>query len=449
MNALPFQQVWLILFLILAPTTTVWAQVERISIDTEENQAGGDSYQASISDDGSVIVFRSNAGNLVVGDTNEWPDIFVRDQSAGTTERVSLTTNGEQTTSYSKAPHVSGDGRIIVYEGRSGGITTVFVHDRIAGTHVSPLPDTTNGAASPPTQARVDPKVSGDGRFVVFQTDSTLQNLFPDSIRPAADDGDTDPDIFVYDLQTAPTPPIQRISRLSNGDSLNADNRNPVLNTTGQFAAFESFSDLLVGDANNHADILHKDRQSGLLQLVSATPTGDSGNAASLEPDLSGDGNFVAFRSGASDLVPGDTNDRLDIFVRDLSAGTTERVSVSSNGDQADQNSFEPSISNDGRYVVFRSNATNLVPDDTNLRTDIFVHDRDTGETARASHSAGVEANGNSSRPAISGDGRWIVFESDADNLVVNDTNEARDIFRVANPLFAPLRFAQTGDEHE
>ena len=425
------------------------AQVERISVDSAGTQASGDSYQASVSDDGSVIAFRSNADNLVAADTNEWPDIFVRDLNNVTTERVSLTAAGTQSTSYSKAPDISGDGQIVVYEGRSGGITTVFVHDRLAGTHISPLPDTISGTPSPPNQARVDPTVSGDGRFFVFQTDSTLQNVFPASIRPSADDSDTDSDIFVYDLQTVPTPAIQRISRLSNDDSLDADNRNPELSETGQFAVFESYSELLASDGNNHPDILHKDRQSLLLQLVSATPTGDSGNAASLEPAISGNGNFVAFRSGASNLVGGDTNARLDIFVRDLSAGITERVSVASDGTEADQNSFEPSISKDGRYVVFRSNASNLVPDDTNQRTDIFVHDRQSGLTARASQPATGESDGNSSRPAISGDGRWIVFESDATNLVIDDTNEARDIFRVANPLFDPTRSALRGDGNE
>lgn len=449
MTGSPLKQAALIVLLASAPASAVVAQIERISVDSDENQAAGDSYQASISDNGTVIAFRSNAANLVAGDTNEWPDIFVRDLATGATERVSLTTSGAESSSYSKAPDVSGDGQIVVYEGRSGGITTVFVHDRVAASNSSPLPDTTNGSASPPNQARVDPRISGDGSFLVFQTRSTLQNAYPGSIRPIPDDNDTDPDVFVYDLQSAPTPPIQRISRLTNGDSLDADHRNPDLSTTGQFAVFESFSELLPDDANNQADVLHKDRQSGLLQLVSVTSTGASGNAASLEPAISGDGNLVAFRSAASDLVTGDTNARLDIFVRDMSAGTTERVSVSSSGDEANQNSHEPSISNDGRYVVFRSNASNLVPNDTNLRTDVFVHDRDTGTTAIASRPPGGQADGNSSHPEISGDGRWIVFESDATNLVIDDTNEARDVFRVANPLFAPPRSATPGDEND
>jgi Tol biopolymer transport system component len=425
------------------------AQVERISVDSSGQQAAGDSYQSTVSSDGTVVAFRSNAANLVAGDTNEWPDIFVRDLTTNSTVRVSLTETGTQTSSYSKAPSISGDGEIVVYEGRSVGVVTVFVHDRPSSTNVSIVPDTLGMQAIAPAQGRVDPVISSDGSIVAFQTDSTLQNAYPEQIRPVNDDMDTAPDIFLYDLQTVPTPAIQRVSRLSNGDSLDGDNRNPTLSNDGRFIAFESFSDLLADDSNNDADILHKDRQSGLLQLVSATPAGTSGNGTSLEPALSADGSLVAFRSSASDLVTGDSNDRLDIFVRDLTSGTTELVSVASDGSQADQNSFEPDLSGDGRYVVFRSNASNLVLDDLNQRTDIFVHDRDRGLTQRVGQPPGGESNGNSTNPSISEDGRWIVFESDASNLVTGDSNRARDIFRAANPLFEATRSGEHGADHE
>ena len=425
------------------------AQVTRLSVGDGGAEANGDSYQAEVSYDGSVVVYRSNADNLVLNDTNTWPDIFLRDVAAATTERISLTTAGTQTTSYSKEPSISSDGQTIVYEGRSGGITTVFVFDRLTAVTLNPLPDTLNGSPTAAAQARVDPNISGDGSVFVFQTDSTLQNAFPTSIRPVNDDADTLPDIFVYDLVTNPTPSIQRISRLSNGDSLDGDNRNPILSETGQFAVFESFSDLLPTDANNRGDILHKDRQTGVLQLVSATPLGASGNADSLEPAISADGDVVAFRSGASNLVAGDTNGRLDIFVRDMTGALTERISIASDGSQANQNSFEPAISGNGRWVVFRSNASNLVADDTNNRTDIFVHDRTNGVTARVGQPPAGESNGNSSHPSISGDGQWIVFESDATNLIAGDTNRARDIFRAPNPLFAVKATAASGVGHE
>lgn len=419
------------------------AQIERVSVASDGSQADNGSYQAVISDDGSVIAFRSSATNLIAGDTNAWPDIFLRDLVAGTTERISLTTGGGQVSSYSKAPSISSDGQIIAFEGRSGGITTVQVFDRTTGTVADPLPDTFSGTATEPAQARVDPAVSGDGRLFVFATTSTLANLFPASIRPVTTDSDTTPDIYLYDLDTTPTPRVERVSNLSDSNEINADNRNPAPSETGQYVVFESFSDQLNNDSNSEGDILLKDRNSGLLQLVSVTPAGVSGNAASLEGAVSDDGNVVAFRSDASDLVTGDTNDRLDIFVRDISAETTVRVSVASDGTQANQNSLEPDISGDGRFVVFRSNATNLVPDDSNERPDVFVHDRMTGTTARVGQPPGDEADGGSANPAISGDGQWIVFESDASNLVTGDTNEARDIFRAPNPLFTAVTAAQ------
>ena len=437
----------LLLLLSLTPLCgSAAAQVERISLATDGTQADKGSYQAVVSDDGSVIAYRSNATNLVETDTNEWSDIFLRDLTAGTTERISLTPGGDQTASYSKAPSISADGQRIVFEGRPSGfsgITTVVVFDRATDTVLDPLPDTLSGAATTPAQARNDPSISGDGRFFVFQTDSPLTNAFPSSIRPTTTDSDTLPDVYLYELDTLTTPPLEHVSRFTDSPDLSAelqaDNRNPFLSETGRYVVFESFSDQLADDDNNQADILRKDRDTGLLQLVSATQAGTSGNAASLEPAVSDDGNVVAFRSGASDLVAGDTNGRLDIFVRDVSANVTERVSIASDGSEANQNSFEPDISGDGRFVVFRSNATNLVPGDTNQRPDIFVHDRLSGATERIGQPPGRQSNGSSANPSISGDGRWIVFESDATNLVLNDTNEARDVFRAPNPLF-PVR---------
>ena len=173
----------LLLLLSLTPLCgSAAAQVERISLATDGTQADKGSYQAVVSDDGSVIAYRSNATNLVETDTNEWSDIFLRDLTAGTTERISLTPRGDQTASYSKAPSISADGQRIVFEGRLSGfsdITTVVVFDRATDTVLDPLPDTVSGVATTPARARNDPSISGDGRFFVFQTVSPLTNAFP------------------------------------------------------------------------------------------------------------------------------------------------------------------------------------------------------------------------------------------------------------------------------
>lgn len=164
--------------------------------------------------------------------------------------------------------------------------------------------------------------------------------------------------------------------------------------------------------------------------LVSIGSQNAQGTGPSDEPAISGNGLFVAFVSAADNLVAGDTNESLDIFVFDRQLQQTTRVSVSSRGTEANASSFSPSISGDGRYVAFVSDADNLVPNDTNEVGDIYVHDRQTGQTKRISMTSdGIEANGDNLSPAMSADGQVVVFESYASNLVPDDTNDQQDIF--------------------
>jgi hypothetical protein len=156
----------------------------------------------------------------------------------------------------------------------------------------------------------------------------------------------------------------------------------------------------------------------------------EQGNLDSLDPSVSADGRFVAFASSAFNLVPCDTNGTLDVFVHDRHTGETTRVSVDSNGKQGNSASASPSISADGRFVAFLSLASNLVRGDTNGTQDVFVHDRDTGETTRVNvDSNGNEATNESARPSISADGRFVAFGSLASDLVPCDTNDANDVF--------------------
>jgi Tol biopolymer transport system component len=280
--------------------------------------------------------------------------------------------------------------------------------------------------------------MSGDGRFVAFVTRDSLQGAWPTTIRPPNDDSNTTFDVFVYDRDTQPTPPIERVSRLSDGTGLDVDSRAPSLSDDGNRIAFETYSELILDDGNNAPGIVVRNRQTDSLDVVSQALDSSSGDGPSFDPAVAGNGSIVAFRSAATNLVAGDTNARHDIFVRDLAGSTTTRVSVATGGGQANGHSADPSVSDDGRFVAFRSDASNLVPADTNGRADIFVHDRTTGTTVRVGQPSGSESNGSSAAPAISGDGAWVVFESDATNLVPGDDNAARDIFRVPNPLATP-----------
>ena len=205
-----------------------------------------------------------------------------------------------------------------------------------------------------------------------------------------------------------------------------------------RFVAFDSLaSDLVGGDLNGVRDAFVHDRSTHTTTIVSVSTAGVQGDLASYEPSISGDGRFVAFGSGATTLVAGDTNDHDDVFVRDTLLGQTVRVSVkSTTGNQGDGNSglAGVAISSDGRFVVFDSAATNLVGGDTNGSVDVLVHDRQQNTTTRVSlSSAGLQGNNDSGASiggvSISGDGRFVAFASQASNLVPGDLNLGSDVF--------------------
>jgi Tol biopolymer transport system component len=223
----------------------------------------------------------------------------------------------------------------------------------------------------------------------------------------------------------------ERVSVDSAGNQANDFIFEPAISADGRFVGFYSGADNLVpGDTNDASDIFVHDRRTGLTERVSVDSAGNQGNSASFElPAISAHGRFVAFVSDASNLVPGDTDDT-DVFVHDRKTGVTQLVSIDSAGNQGNGFSFAPAISAHGRFVAFDSSADNLVPGDTNDFHDVFVHDRRTGVTERVSvDSAGNQGNEGSGGPAISADGRFVAFNSFADNLVPGDTNGGSDVF--------------------
>ena len=279
-------------------------------------------------------------------------------------------------------------------------------------------------------QASQHPSISADGRYVAFVSKSS--NLVS---------GDTNGkwDVFVRDRVDGST---ERVSTSRSGvegnyDSGSADG-GAAISADGRFVAFWSrATNLVAGDTNSRCDVFVRDRATGAIERVSvasdgAQATSDSGMDRS--PSISADGRFVAFASSAANLVPGDTNNKLDVFVRDRELGTTERVSVASDGAQGNFASDVyggQAISADGRFVLFESDATNLVPGDTNHVTDVFVRDRRTGTTERLSVStSGVEGNGSSHLGSISPDGGFVAFSSVASNFVTVDPPDwTSDVF--------------------
>jgi Tol biopolymer transport system component len=217
------------------------------------------------------------------------------------------------------------------------------------------------------------------------------------------------------------------------GQQANGGSSFPAISAGGRFVAFESrASNLVPGDTNHRADVFVRDRLAQVTRRVSVGPGGRQGNGESSEPVTSADGRFVAFTSLASNLVSGDTNGTYgyDVFVRDRMAQVTRRVSVGPGGQQANRASYSPAISADGRFVTFLSAASNLVAGDTNGDTDVFVRDRVAQLTRRVSVGpGGHQANEDSFDSAISAHGRFVAFGSLAGNLVAGDTNHTYDVF--------------------
>ncbi len=373
---------------------------------------------------------------VVVLTAGLWPAAFPAShaQNTGSTFLVSISEYGVMPVSTAYYPAISYDGRYVTFSSDADLLvpedtnrrTDVFVRDMQTGSITLVSVDVDGQASGLPGQQPVVPTaISGDGRYVAF--DSIATNL-------VHGDNNGQSDVFVHDLQTGLT---SRVSLASDGSEANAPSQRPVLSANGRYVAFYSTaSNLVAGDTNNKADVFVHDRQSNTTRRVSLAADGSEGNAESGLPSISADGRFVAFASAASNLVADDTNNKMDVFVRDIGLQQTWRVSVASDGSEANAASLSPAISANGRFVVFKSKASNLVADDSNSTYDIFLHDRYTGTTSRVSlASDGSEGNsysglpGPDDLPAISGDGRYVVFASAASNLVTADTNESVDIF--------------------
>ena len=257
------------------------------------------------------------------------------------------------------------------------------------------------------------PAISADGRYVVFESEAS--NL-------VAGDTNGTGDVFVHDRQTGET---TRVSVDSSGAEANGSSEASAISGDGRYVAFSSYaSNLVSGDTNGMIDIFVHDRQTGQTTRVSVNSSRAQANdnSSDFHVAISWDGRYVAFQSDASNLVTGDTNGMGDVFVHDRQTGQTTRVSVASGGTEANASSSGPDLSDDGRYVAFSSSATNLVSGDTNGKTDVFVHDLQTGATTRVSvNSFGVQANMGGGGAEISGDGRYVMFSSHSYNLITED----------------------------
>lgn len=449
-------------FIFIACGTVSAADNTTVCISNSANGSGSnrDSSGASISVDGNYIAFSSYADNLVPNDTNGHSDVFVYDVNSGKITRVSVSSNGSEPNYNSYQPSISADGRYIAFmsyatnlvEGSNDYYSNIFVHDRNTGAttriSVSPTGEDADGNSFAPS-------ISADGRYIAFV--SYAHNL--------VNDGSTreyyGTNIFVHD----------RISRITknitvlNTDELYYYYGQPSISSDGRYIAFTSgisgpvacaVASSLDNNLNefeddplpNYSKVLVYDRITGITENIGVSSTGEEANEDCSEPSISADGRYVTFSSYADNLVSGDNNQMIDIFVRDRLLGTTNRVSISSTGEEADYDSCSSSISSDGTHVAFVSWATNLVTGDNNDCADVFVRDLISGTTKRISVSyRGEEANDSSYgyssynpysnsdyRPSLNNNGSLAIFSSYATNLVPFDNNGYTDVF-----LYGPV----------
>jgi archaellum component FlaF (FlaF/FlaG flagellin family) len=369
-----------------ATATAFGYQTELVNVDSVGQRGVGTSRFPSVHSGGTIVGFDSRAATLVPGDTNGHSDVFVRATLLPRTIRVSVNNNGQQGNGDSLRPSLDDSARLAAFE-----------------SHATNL-------------------VEGDTNGVQ--------------------------DVFVRGLLANPNAGTRRVSVSSAGAEANGFSGTASISADGRFVAFTSVaSNLVAGDTNAAGDIFVRDLGSGQTSRVSVGRRGAQGDGLSSLASISGDGRYVAFVSAASNLVKGDTNNADDVFVHDRATGRTTRVSVAEGGSQANANSSGPSISEDGRWVAFSSDASNLVPGDTNGRSDVIVYDVANGVPTRASaSSSGAQANDGSGSPAISADGRYVAYSSGATNLVPGDTNRMDDVFRWERDTLQTERWSVASD---
>lgn len=399
--------------------------VELLDVNSAGVQSNVGARAPSLSGDASSVAFASEADNLVSGDTNGIPDVFVRDRDTGITQRVSIDDQGQEANGFGFYYAISRRGRYVAYDslatnlvpGDINGKSDIFLRDldlqRTTRVSLSSLGAEANGHSERPA-------LSGDGRFVVFTSAAT--NLVPI-------DTNNRQDVFVRDRLLGVT---ELVSISTAGGQGNHDSTKATISDDGRYCAFESRATNLdpAHPTQQVTSIYLRDRTALTTTMLGLTSAGQVANAYVHDAMVSGSGTHVAFVSGASDIVPGDTNAVQDVFVTDLLGGITERVSLGPGGAQVTGFVALNSISFDGRFVGMRSPAPELISGGSNGRLQVYLRDRSSGRNYLMSQSlTGQHGLDDSNAVVTSDDGRFVAFESDAPNLLPGTPDQWRDIF--------------------
>ena len=393
--------------------------IECVSVNTDGTGNGGaDQYVRNpVSADGRYVAFSSSSSQLVAGDVNGFDDVFVRDRLTGTNVLISVASDGSQGNGNSIEPGISGDGRFVAFASQASnfvtpdtnGLNDLFLRDRDPdGNGIFDEGNETTicisrkwtGAES--SGASLRPCISSDGSTVAFECNSQLT---PDS--------DDHTEIYAYDVASGT---LSCVSLAFDG-SPGGDASGASISDDGNRVAFESTSPYLIrNDQNSRKDVFLRNRRLGTTQIVSISTDGQQGDDDSFNAAISGDGATVAFASTSQNLISPRTGGRVNVYVRDVAQRTTTCITVLPDG--TEESGDRPSLSEDGTLVVFESGATGFVPLDQNAANDVFLFDRSVGtyETISAD-CVGFTANAPSLLAAVTPDGRFVSFFSDASNL--------------------------------
>jgi len=398
-------------------------KTRRVSVTSSGAERVGIQAEPTISASGRFVAFESTAA-LAPG-ANGDRQIYVHDRKRKKTKRVSKSTAGVVGIGHSGDASISANGRLVAFAsaasnliGADGnGTRDVFVRNRKSGKtkRVSVHNDGSEAAGT-----SNEPSISADGRFVAFHTDAPLV---------AADSNGTF-DVYVRDRKKGRT---RRVSVDSAGVQRNDGSSSAKISGNGRFVVFNTSAAFVGGDTNGKSDIYIHDRKNKKTRRISKGFGGAEPDDTSVSPYISATGRFVVFTSSAENLIGNDDNGKQDVFIRDRKKKKTRRVSLSKLG-QADGGSFSGPVSASGRYIVFVTK-TKLLPNDNNGDFDVYLRDRKQGKTRLLSRDRnGKQANDESRRPAITADGRFVAFDSDASDLIKNDGNLSADVF-VRGPI--------------
>ena len=403
------------------------------SLDSDGVFGNDASFTSDVDASGRYIVFASYANNLVPNiSTNGQIQIYRKDSQTGLVAMVSTDSTGLVSALGfdCESPRISDDGRYVVFAsaatnfGTAGGISQIYLKDM--DTNTLTLISHRNNSTDPGDQNSFQPHISANGKYIVFASRAT--NL-------VSSDTNGEDDIFFVDMDT---PTIVELISVTGSTQANGASSKPAVSATGQFVAFDSIATNLDVSNNGLSQIYRRDRTTPATVLVSINNGGSNGgNNGSEFPDISADGNLITFQSTATDLLASPTSTLSHIFLRDISSSTTTQVSIAGST-EGNNNSSLPSISADGNYIVFESLATNLATLTNNGVSHVFVKNitNSTIEPLSVDDPGGanpIQGDNASGEPAISSNGRYISFSSLATNFDTDDTNGLSDIYRAYN----------------